>query len=636
MQAQHNRAIIRQLQQLHIDVRHVRRYFSMFAGVAVLALLLVVGIYAAPLTLVHDVGTRPETMSGLYPAEHNKQFNYAYTNGDTSLQMPQLGHGEFIITLHMSGPGESAALPTQLVVNGAHVDLGSVEQLRTYRVLTPSDARGAVTVRLRSQTITIGDDPRQLGVLLDRIEARSLGATWPNGWLLLSVLVLLGLVTATTSRGAVSFRQQFGMLLSVTLALALFCWVGRGNLDMLTWWSALLLCAFLAIFLQLSKAGTRAFARPITAIIALFLTWRAALWVFAALGLRYHMLFNPVIELVQHNDYDTSGIWVQQVLANSWVRWDSTLYLSIADSGYSFYGERWPNMAFFPLYPLFIRAAVLLTGMGSVIAAVLVAQVAFLAALLILYRLLAADFGDTIAFRSLLLLMVCPSSFFFGAAYSESVALLMLVAAVWALRYQRWWLAGVAGFLLALARLPGVVIAPMLVLAYVQACNWNWRAIRWPIAASLLPPLGLGLFMLFQWWQFGTPFAFMIAQRSWHNSLSPPWVLPQALYDNIFVYGYWPMAVFQSIFWIAFIALAIGALRRMPLLYSMTLLLVLLPPYLSSWPWSVSRHVLLGFPAFVVLAWWTERLWVRQMLIVGMFVLLGIVTMLYINGFLVA
>jgi hypothetical protein len=194
----------------------------------------------------------------------------------------------------------------------------------------------------------------------------------------------------------------------------------------------------------------------------------------------------------------------------------------------------------------------------------------------------------------------------------------------------------VAGFFLALARLPGVVIAPMLVLAYVQACNWNWRAIRWPIAAALLPPLGLGLFMLFQWWQFGTPFAFMIAQRSWHNSLSPPWVLPQALYDNIFVYGYWPMAVFQGIFWIAFLALTAGALRRMPLLYSITLVLMLLPPYLSSWPWSVSRHVLLGFPAFVMLACWTERLWVRQMLIVGMFALLGIVTMLFINGFLVA
>lgn len=636
MQAQQNRAIIRQLQQFQTDVHYVRRFMVLFAAVAVFVTLLVTGVYAAPLTLVHDVGTRMETMSGLYRAERNKQFSYAYTNGDATLQMPQLGHGQFVITLHMSGPGESVALPTQLTVNGAQADLGPVKQLRTYRVLTPSDGSGAVTVRLRSQTTTIGGDERKLGVLLDRIEARSLGATWPNAMLLLSVLVLLGLATAVTSRLLWSFRQQVGVVLIMSMVLALLCWVGRGNLDMLTWWSMLLLCAFLAIFLQLSKAGTQAVAHPITAVVVLFLTWRAALWVFAALGLRYSMLFNPVIDLVQHNEYDTSGSRVQQVLANSWVRWDSTLYLSIADHGYSFAGERWPNMAFFPLYPLLARATALLTGMGNLLALVLVAQVAFLAALLILYRLLAADFGSTVAFRSLLLLIICPSSFFFGAAYSESVALLMLVTAVWALRHQRWWLAGVAGFFLALARLPGVVIAPMLVLAYVQACNWNWRAIRWPIAAALLPPLGLGLFMLFQWWQFGTPFAFMIAQRSWHNSLSPPWVLPQALYDNIFVYGYWPMAVFQGIFWIAFLALTAGALRRMPLLYSITLVLMLLPPYLSSWPWSVSRHVLLGFPAFVMLACWTERLWVRQMLIVGMFALLGIVTMLFINGFLVA
>jgi hypothetical protein len=636
MQAQHNRALARQLHLLRIDVRQVRRFVGMFAVFAALTALLVVGIYMGPLTLVHDVGTRPETMSGMYPAEKNAHFSYAYTNGDATLQMPQLGHGQFMISLHMSGPGERVALPTHLVVNGQPVDLGPVEQLRTYRVLAPSDAAGAVTVRLRSQTATIGGDERRLGVLLDRIEARSLGETWPTGSLLASVLLLIGLVTAATCRRAWSFRRQFGVLLGMSMLLGLLCWAGRGNLDMLTWWCALLLFGLLAIFLHLSKAGARAFARPVTAIVALFLTWRAALWVFAALGLRYSMLFNPVIELVQHNDYDTGGSRVQQVLANSWVRWDSTLYLSIADRGYAFYGERWPNMAFFPLYPLLIRATALLTGVGSVIAAVLVAQVAFLAALLILYRLLAADFGDTIAFRSLLLLVVCPSAFFFGAAYSESVALLMLVAAVWALRRQRWWLAGLAGFLLALARLPGVLIAPMLALAYLQACNWNWRAVRWPIMAALLPPLGLGLFMLFQWWQFGTPFAFMIAQRSWHNYLSPPWVLPRALYDHTFVYGHWPMAAFQSIFWVAFLALTVGALRRMPLLYSVTLLLVLLPPYLSSWPWSVSRHVLLGFPAFVMLAWWTERVWLRQMLIVGMVVLQGLVTMLFVNGFLVA
>jgi hypothetical protein len=142
--------------------------------------------------------------------------------------------------------------------------------------------------------------------------------------------------------------------------------------------------------------------------------------------------------------------------------------------------------------------------------------------------------------------------------------------------------------------------------------------------------------MLFQWWRFGTPFAFMLAQQKWKNHLSPPWVLPRSLIDQIFVYENWPMALLQSLFWVSFLALAIAALWKLPPLYSLTLLMFLLPPYLSSWPWSVSRHVLMGFPAFLVLAHWAERPRVRQALLLGMLLLLAVATVLFVNGFLVA
>jgi len=35
--------------------------------------------------------------------------------------------------------------------------------------------------------------------------------------------------------------------------------------------------------------------------------------------------------------------------------------------------------------------------------------------------------------------------------------------------------------------------------------------------------------MLFQWWRFGTPIAFLLAQQSWKNRLSPPWVGPEMI-----------------------------------------------------------------------------------------------------------
>ncbi len=600
-------------------------------------LLLLAGMYAQPLALTHDVGSRFETMRGLYAPERNQQFSYAYTSGDALLRLPQIGVGRFIVALRMGGPGASVALPAQLIANEQLVDLGQVQQIRTYHMLVPADTQGTVQLQLLSPRVTIAGDSRSLGVLLDRVEIRSVGPVRPPVAIVLSVVLVLSLATAEVIRRAMPLRRKVGLLLLVSTILAILYGVGRGTIDLATWWNIFILSIFGAVILQLSQLDGRGFARPIYAVATLFIAWRAALWFLAALGLHYRAVLMPLTALIEHDDSSAApSAFAANVLAGSWVHWDSTAYLAIAERGYAFFGQRWPTIAFFPLYPLLTRATAFVTGQSAASAALLIAQIAFFAALLLLYSLLAHDFGDTLAYRSVLLLLVCPTSFFFAAAYSEALALLLLVAAVWALRREHWWLAGMAGFLLALTRLPGVLIAPILALAYLRACGWNWRAIHRPILAVLLPPAGLALFMLFQWWRFGTPFAFMIAQRNWHNYLSPPWVLPQALFGHTFVYGHWPTAGFQSLFWLGFLVLTIGALRRLPPLYSLTLLLFLLPAYLSSWPWSVSRHVLLGFPAFCMLALWTERLWVRQVLIVALLVLLVVATMLFVNGFLVA
>jgi hypothetical protein len=369
----------------------------------------------------------------------------------------------------------------------------------------------------------------------------------------------------------------------------------------------------------------------------LFVVWRVTLWLSAALGVWFSEMFHPLVERFEHDGtaYARAGV-IRNALVDGWVHWDGRHYIAIASTGYEFDGQRWPNMAFFPLYPILIRAVAPLVGNNVTIAALLVAQLAFFGALLLLYDLVARDFDRDVAYRSVLLVLVIPTSFFFAAPYSESLALALLVAAIWALRRERWWLAGAAGFLLALTRLPGALIAPIIAFAYLRQIGWRWRAIRVPALAALLPPAGLGLFMLYQWQRFGTPFAFLIAQRQWKNWLSPPWVIPERLFQALTDLPSWPNAAFQAAFWLSFIALAIAALRRLPLLYSITLLLFLLPPYFSNWPWSISRHVLLGFPAFVVLALWTERLWARQLLVAGLFVLLLLATCVFVNGFLVA
>jgi Gpi18-like mannosyltransferase len=257
---------------------------------------------------------------------------------------------------------------------------------------------------------------------------------------------------------------------------------------------------FAATVLQLSRFEDRSADRPLYVVGLLFVAWRAALWFLAALGVELGDALRPLAErmIYDHTTYSpTERLW--GALAAGWSHWDSQHYLSIASTGYEFYGQRWPNAAFFPLYPLLIRATAPLIGGSEMVAALVLAQLGLFGALLLLYDLLAHDFGRAVAYRSLLLLLLAPTSFFFAAIYSESLALLLLVATLWAIGRERWWLAGTAGFLLALTRLPGVLIAPIILFAYLQRLGWRWRAIRPPALAALLPPIGLGLFMLYQW-----------------------------------------------------------------------------------------------------------------------------------------
>src|SRR5918999_6022941 len=108
-------------------------------------------------------------------------------------------------------------------------------------------------------------------------------------------------------------------------------------------------------------------------------------------------------------------------------RWDAAWYLRIAESGY---GDSEARAAFFPLYPLAVRA--LATPFGASPAALLaaayaVALAAFLGALTLLHRLVSLELGRPLAQPALLLLAVFPAAVFFGAPYSESLFLLLAV-----------------------------------------------------------------------------------------------------------------------------------------------------------------------------------------------------------------
>lgn len=127
------------------------------------------------------------------------------------------------------------------------------------------------------------------------------------------------------------------------------------------------------------------------------------------------------------------------------VRWDAVWYLSIAEVGYVTVPESTSqqNVAFFPLYPLLIRGLSAI-GLNSILAGLLIAQVASLAASCLLYRLTQRHYGVSSARWATGLWNCFPAAMFGCVPYADSLLALLSILSLGALLDRKdvvcgWW-----------------------------------------------------------------------------------------------------------------------------------------------------------------------------------------------------
>ncbi|WP_433082103.1 mannosyltransferase family protein [Dactylosporangium sp. CA-052675] len=155
-------------------------------------------------------------------------------------------------------------------------------------------------------------------------------------------------------------------------------------------------------------------------------------------------------------------------VARLWAsQWDSKWFVAIAEHGYQPTPDASPA-AFFPLYPLLIRAFTPLCLGRAWVAALLVANGALLAALVLLYRLTDLELGRAAAARATFYLVAFPTGFFLSAAYNEGLFLALMLATVYCLRRRLWWSAGALGALAATTRSAGILLAAAFAFEYLR------------------------------------------------------------------------------------------------------------------------------------------------------------------------
>lgn len=289
----------------------------------------------------------------------------------------------------------------------------------------------------------------------------------------------------------------------------------------------------------------------------------------------------------------------------AWQRWDTLHYQAIAERGYSAF-----DSALFapPLYPLLMRLAASAVGGDTLLGGILVSNVAYLAALVALYRLVLEETRDPgTARRSLMYLAFFPSAFFFLAAYSESLFLLAAILCLASARHRRWTSAGLWGAAAALTRIPGLML--VVPLAYLAIAAWfkarDARGLR-SVGLSLA---GAALFPLYVWIDQGLPPGVILsASISRGSEFALPGYNVLRSIQTFLAGTLGANDVIDLGFTLVFLAMAVPVWRRLPRVYGvyyvsvmalyLTRLGTLQPLY------GMTRYVLALFPSFIVLARW--------------------------------
>ncbi len=203
-----------------------------------------------------------------------------------------------------------------------------------------------------------------------------------------------------------------------------------------------------------------------------------------------------------------------------WVRWDAGWYEQIALREYNYSATQQSAAAYFPLYPLAMRA-VMLTGTNVFVAGILLTFV-FGAAAVVMFSRWATLMKPEAASLATWLLVLWPFAFYIvGAVYSDALFLLCVTSAFLMLEKGKVGWATLFGALATATR----PIAPAVVLGLLVRHLELRRRAGLPIRARDFLPLasvaGLLAFMTFLWWRFGDPIGFATTQAGW-NQLSGP------------------------------------------------------------------------------------------------------------------
>jgi hypothetical protein len=286
--------------------------------------------------------------------------------------------------------------------------------------------------------------------------------------------------------------------------------------------------------------------------------------------------------------------------------WDGWWYVGIAEHGYSYVPGRQSSVAFFPAYPLLLRAG-RLVGVPTALAGFAVSLAAGATAAVLFFRWCAERLGRRRAFFALAALLAYPCSFYLaGTVYAEALFVALVVGAFVLLETGRPWAAGLVGAVATATRPIGIALVVALWLRGLELSRQGEGDRRRPWGV-LLAPAGLAVYCAHLWVRFGDPLAFVSAEGAPGWGQAPGWAtwLKVAWFERMATSSYFNALHLHlaghALVTVVFLALVPSVFRRFGRAYGVFALLLIAGSALSTRDFTgMARYVLGAFPCFAV------------------------------------
>ncbi len=315
-------------------------------------------------------------------------------------------------------------------------------------------------------------------------------------------------------------------------------------------------------------------------------------------------------------DYATAAIPKSAAgpMLDVFTSWDGVWYLRLVRLGYPHvvrpnvdYDRYDARAAFFPAYPMLVKAVDRVMPGGAAVASVFINLLLGVFVVYIAGLLARQLFGVSVSERTMVLMSLFPGSFVLSFAYAEALLLVFAGACLWFLLRRQWVLAGVVAAFGTATRPNGLALVAACAVASFLAIRERreWRS----LTAPLLAPVGFIGFQLWlgartgergvwfrvqtEAWGEGTSFGLTAISNS-IKALSDPLTSPTKTITAV------SLMTMLFLLWFLY-------KQRLPAIFNayvaVVLLLMLLPKTVTARP----RFLFTAFPLLIAAAVWFER-----------------------------